>query len=61
MWIWLILAVLLAFDFVVSLIDMIIDNKCRYECGLRRVLNIADILIMAFEVIFIVVILVIYL
>lgn len=59
MWVWLVLAVLLAFDFVVSLVDMILDNKYRYECGLKRVLNIADILIMAFEVVFIVVILII--
>lgn len=59
MWTWLVLAALLMFDFVVSLVDMILDNKCRYEYGLRRVFNIADILIMAFEVVFIVVILII--
>lgn len=61
MWVWLVLAVLLAFDFVVSLVDMILDNKYRYECGLKRVFNIADILIMVFEVIFIIAILYVYL
>lgn len=59
MWIWLAIVVLLAFDFVLSLVDMILDNKFRYECGLRRVLNIADILVMAFEAAFVVVILII--
>lgn len=58
---WIGLALVLTFDFIVSLVDLISGNKSRYDYGLKHVLNIADILIMTFEIIFVVAILYVYL